>query len=253
MKKISEAKKRLYDARCEADAILATGANRLVLIEAILVLCLFAALFTSLASALSIGVSALLGETDTSATLLGDLISLLFVALVVFFAAPVVLGVFRLGARMQAGEEPMLGDMFYFLSSRQRYLLALRTSWLGSLKLLVAIAAIDAIGMIWTELVPDTLLFDILSVFVIAIVIFLYLIWLLFPYSKLYFWLQKDEAPKERDVYLRSPRGGLRFLWFFLPWLLLGCISIGLLLVLDVFPRMMLTYFCDCERKNLTD
>lgn len=253
MKKISEAKKRLRDARCEADAILATGANRLVLIEAILVLCLFAALFSSLSSALSLGLGSLIGTTDFALRLLNDLISLSFVALVVFFAAPVVLGVFRLGALMQAGKTPVLGDMFYYLSNCRLYLLALRTSWIGSLKLLVAIAAIDAIGMIWTSLVPDTLLFDILSIFVIAIVIFLYLIWLLFPYSKLYFWLQKDEAPKEREVYLHAPRGGVRFLWFFLPWLLLGMVSIGLLLVLDVFPRMMLTYFCDCERKHLTD
>ena len=44
--------------------------------------------------------------------------------------------------------------------------------------------------------------------------------------------------------------GGIRLVWFFTPWLLLGFVSIGLLLVLDVFPRMLLTYFCDCNRND---
>ncbi len=44
-------KKRLVEARNDADAILASGANRLLLIEAILVVCVFVAMFFSLQSA----------------------------------------------------------------------------------------------------------------------------------------------------------------------------------------------------------
>ncbi len=249
MKKRTEAKNRLLAARHEADAILATGANRLLLIEAILIVCVFAALFVSLRSALALILS-VIPQSSPLSPFFSQALSALYLALVIFFAAPVVLGLFRLAERMQAGEEPMLAELFYYLSSRKRYLCGLRTTWLGSLKLIVSIAATDAIGIIWQELTPDTPLFDFLGGVVIALAICFYVIWMLFPYFKLYCLLKQPENAQNKDAYLLSPFGGLRLLCFFLPWILLGFVSIGLLLVLDVIPRMLLTYFCDCARKE---
>ena len=232
MQKQVQSKKRLLEARANADAILARGANRLLLIEAILIVCVFVALFISLESATALLLTTLT-ENELLSSLLPALTSLIYFVLGIFFAAPVVLGLFRLAEQMQAGEDPVLLDLFYYLSNRKRYAQGLRATWLGSLKVVLMILIVDTVNI----LCPLAWLSGILK----ALVILLFTLWMLFPYSKLYSRLRTTDKPARIG-------GGLRLVWFFLPWLLLGLVSIGLLLVLDVFPRMLLTYFCDCDR-----
>lgn len=234
VKKNTEAKRRLLEARAKADAILARGANRLLLIEAILIVCVFVALFISLESATALLLTTLT-ENELLSSLLPAVTSLIYFVLGIFFAAPVVLGLFRLAERMQAGEDPVLLDLFYYLSSRERYVQGLRVTWLGSLKVVLMILIVDTVNI----LCPLAWLSGILK----ALVILLFTLWMLLPYSKLYSRLRTTDKPARIG-------GGLRLVWFFFPWLLLGLVSIGLLLVLDVFPRMLLTYFCDCDRKE---
>ena len=232
LQKQVQSKKRLLEARANADAILARGANRLLLIEAILIVCVFVALFISLESATALLLTTLT-ENELLSSLLPAVTSLICFVLGIFFAAPVVLGLFRLAEQMQAGEAPVLLDLFYYLSSRERYVQGLRATWLGSLKVVLMILIVDTVNI----LCPLAWLSGILK----ALVILLFTLWMLLPYSKLYSRLRTTDKPARIG-------GGLRLVWFFLPWLLLGLVSIGLLLVLDVFPRMLLTYFCDCDR-----
>ena len=232
VKKNTEAKRRLLEARAKADAILAKGANRLLLIKAILIVCVFVALFISLESATALLLTTL-PENELLSSLLPTFTSLICFILGIFFAAPVLLGLFRLAERMQAGEDSVLLDLFYFLSNRKRYAQGLRATWLGSLKVVLMILIVDTVNI----LCPLAWLGGILK----ALVILLFTLWMLFPYSKLYSRLRTTDKPIRLG-------GGLRLVWFFFPWLLLGLVSIGLLLVLDVFPRMLLTYFCDCDR-----
>ena len=234
VKKNTEAKRHLLEARANADAILARGANRLLLIEAILIVCVFVALFISLESATALLLTTLT-ENELLSSLLPALTSLIYFVLGIFFAAPVVLGLFRLAERMQAGEDPVLLDLFYFLSNSRRYAQGLRATWLGSLKVVLMVLIVDTVNI----LCPLAWLGGILK----ALVILLFTLWMLFPYSKLYSRLRTTDKPARIG-------GGLRLVWFFLPWLLLGLVSIGLLLVLDVLPRMLLTYFCDCNREE---
>lgn len=250
MRRITDAKKHLLEARKNADAILATGANRLLLIEAILIVCVFAAMFTAFYSALSLLLSAVLGGNTTLSPLLSYAVLLIYLVAVIFFAAPVVLGLFRLAERMQAGDAPVLMDLFYFLSSRKRYLRGLRITWIGSLKLVTAIVAVDTINTVLNNQPANALSFRPFGGLTIALLIFLYVLWMLFPYSKLYCLLKQEDSIPDKYAYLRAAHGGARFVCFFLPWLLLGFVSIGILLVLDVIPRMLLTYFCECDRKK---
>lgn len=242
MRTPKKAKKRLLDARREADAILATGANRLLLIEAILIVCVFVALFISLYSATALLMSAL-HENEILSSLLPYALSFSCLLLGVFLVLPVVLGLFRLAEQMQAGKTPVLMDLFYFLSTRERYLQGLRITRLASIKIMLMVLIVDTLNILWSTQIPDTSAFRLLGGAVTAFVIFLFVVWMLFPYSELYSLLR--QTSEERPLRLG---GGLRLVWFFLPWLLLGLVSIGLLLVLDVFPRMLLTYFCDCDR-----
>lgn len=232
LQKQVQSKKRLLEARAKADAILATGANRLLLIEAILIVCIFVALFISLESATALLLTTLTENELLSSLLYYTTLGIGFV-LGIFFAAPVLLGLFRLAERMQAGENPVLLDLFYFLSNRKRYVQGLRATWLGSLKVVLMVLIVDTVNILF----PLVWLGGILK----ALVILLFTLWMLLPYSKLYSRLRTTDKPARIG-------GGLRLVWFFFPWLLLGLVSIGLLLVLDVFPRMLLTYFCDCDR-----
>ena len=231
MQKRAERKTHLLDARREADAILAKGTNRLLLIEAILIVCVFVATFVSLQSATALLLSAI-AQNEDLISLLSQVTSLLCFSLSVFFAAPVVLGLFRLAEQMQAGKSPVLLDLFYFLSSRERYMQGLHATCRGSIKVILMVLFVNTINLVC----PIAWLGGILK----AIVIVLSVFWMLFPYSKLYSRLRTTDKPTRLG-------GGIGFVWFFLPWLFLGLVSIGLLLVLDVFPRMLLTYFCDCD------
>lgn len=251
LQKYTESKKRLLVARREADAILARGANRLLLIEAILIVCVFVALFVSLWSATSLLLS-VIAQSEPLASLLLDGVFILFFSLTVFFAAPVVLGLFRIAEQMQAGESPVLLDLFYFLSNRERYTQGLRITWLGSLKLVGTVFIATGVDKLFVALALEGDGWNWLNGMLVAVVICLGALLLLFPYARLYAGLRPNEIDARADIFSAAPRGGIRFIWFFLPWLLLGLVSIGLLLVLDVFPRMLLTYFCDCKRQNLT-
>ena len=231
MKPTATDRKRFAQARDKADAVLASGANRLLLIEAILIVCVFVALFFSLDSGMCL-LLAMLTEDQFLSSLLYFAVSLLHCVLGIFFATPVVLGLFRLAEQMQAGNTPVLLDLFYYLSSGERYLHGLSITRIAIIKGLLMVLAANTI---W-YLCPISWLCNLL----IAAVIILCTLWVLFPYSRLNSLLKDSECPVQR--------GGLRFVCHFLPWLLLGFLSIGLLLVLDVFPRMLLTYFCDCNR-----
>ena len=239
-----DTKKCLSQARCEADSILATGANRLLLIEAILIVCVFVVLFTSLQSATAFLLMATV-PNDTVASLLFWAASLAFLVLGILFAAPVILGLFRLAEQMQAGEAPVLPDLFYFLSSRERYQQGLHITRTASRKIATAVIAWSGIDLVWSAFVPESFLFNALYGMLMTVMIILCTVWLLFPYGKLYSLLKNANKPF-------CHRGGIRFVFFFFPWILLGFISVGLLLVLDVIPRMLLTYFCDCKQQEST-
>ncbi len=234
MKKNTEAKMRLIDARHEADAILATGANRLLLIEAILIVCVFVALFISLQSATALLLTRFI-ENEILSSLLPAIVSFVYLALGIFFAAPVVLGLFRLAEQMQAGKTPVLMDLFYYLSNSERYRQGLRITRLAGIKVLLMVLVVDTINILCSTPWLGNIL--------ITLVIILFIAWLLFPYAKLNALLKDEDKPL-------CLFGGVRLVWFFTPWILLGFVSIGLLLVLDVLPRMILTYFCDCNRKE---
>ena len=186
-----DTKKCLSQARQEADSILATGANRLLLIEAILIVCVFVVLFTSLQSATAFLLMATV-PNDTVASLLFWAASLAFLVLGILFAAPVILGLFRLAEQMQAGEDPVLLDLFYFLSSRERYQQSLHITRTASRKIATAVIVGSGIDFIWSILVPDAFLFNTLYGMLMTVIIILCAAWLLFPYGKLYSLLKSN-------------------------------------------------------------
>ena len=240
MKTYQEAKKRLLDARREADIILAEGANRLLLMEAILIVCVFVAIFTSLQSSVALLLSTIV-QSEVLISLLYYGFSLICLILGILFAAPVILGLFRLAQQMQSKNVPVLMDLFYFLSTPQRYRLGLRITRIASFKIALAAIFANGIDLFWSVFLPDAWAWNLLCGVLKAGIILLCIFWLLLPYPKLNALLQKEN-------YVPSRRRGRHFIRFFFPWLLLGFASIGLLLVLDVIPRMLLTYFCDCNR-----
>lgn len=250
----NETKRRFLESRREADAILATNGNRLLLIEAILILSVFIVLFVSFKSASSLLLSAVDPKNKILAFVLTYLISLFSLSLGLLFVTPIALGLFRLAEQIQAGKNPVLLDLFYFLSSRKRYVQCLLISWRGGMKILTMIVIVYDLNLLFPKLAPDTAVWHFLHYAAVILTVCLFSCITLFPYSGLYRQLRYKIIDDTDEWLISDLFDGVRFVRFFLPWLLLGLLSFGLLLVLDVFPRMLLTYFCDCNRKEfLTD
>ena len=239
-----EAKKHLLDARREADTILAEGANRLLLIEAILIVCVFVAIFSSLQSSVALLLSTTV-QNEALIALLYYGTLLICLALGILFAAPIMLGLFRLAEQMQSQKAPVLMDLFYFLSTPQRYRRGLRITRAASFKIALAAILTNGIDLFWGTFPPDAWAWNLLCGILKVVIVILCIFWLLLPYPKLNALLQKEK-------YVPNRCRGWHFIKFFFLWILLGFASIGLLLVLDVIPRMLLTYFCDCKRQTQT-
>ena len=62
--------------------------------------------------------------------------------------------------------------------------------------------------------------------------------------------LVSDLSVKEarKAVRKRRPRGGVRFAIGFLPWILLGILTLGVMLLWEVLPSMAVAYFRYCRQ-----
>ena len=247
-------KMNLSLAKREADAILATNANRLLLIEALLICGVFVALYLSMTASFA-SLLSILSQESESLTLLLTLGYLLALGtLMLFLACPVLLGLFHLAERMQAGDAPTLGDLFYFLTSRVRYRRALSLSLAAFWKIALFVAVSGFTTEFFDHLQKTTFLTSLCCWVLVFAELLATVALLLHRYAVCFYALRFEDAPVSqarrmaqndaRTLGARAPH----FILSFLPWILLGIFSIGLLLVLDVIPRMLITYFCDCDR-----
>lgn len=251
-------KKNLSLAKREADAILATNANRLLLIEALLICGVFVALYLSMTASFSSLLSILSQESESLAMLLTLGYLLALGTLMLFLACPVLLGLFHLAERMQAGDAPTLGDLFYFLTSPARYRRALTLSLAAFWKIALFVAVSGFTTELFYNLPKPTFLTSLCCWVLVSAELLATVALLLHRYAVCFYALRFEDVPVSQarrmarnDAHTLGARAP-HFVLSFLPWILLGVVSIGLLLVLDVIPRMLITYFCDCDRNAPT-
>ena len=234
-------------ANREASVILFRRSNRFKLIEGLL-FCITAVLFAFLLREACLQTATVLAKTNGGKILLVLTGGLLFWGFLIFVVAPLFLGLLQMAARMANDEEVFLPDLFLPLSNGKRYLRALAVL----LPFLWKIAAFfwlpgflfDVLEAIFGEM----LLFTVLDVVVSALLAAAWCLLALRGFVRLSFLLQwrmplRASRRANRQIAGKSFSGG-GFWWIcYLPRILLGFLTVGILLVADVIPRMMISYF----------
>ena len=230
----------------EAGEILSQNSNRLKLIEGIFV-CVTFFIFALLLR------EACLQAAQLMATQLGKILffiagNLLYCGVVLLAVMPLVVGLFGMAARMANDCDVFLPDLFLPFASGKNYLRALIVLWPLYWKFGVFCwfpgLAFDALVSYFGK----TLLLVILGAVVLGLLIVVWLLLGLRGFVRLSFLLQwrmplLAAGRANRQIAGKSFAGGGRWWLCFLPRILLGFATVGILLVADVIPRMLISYF----------
>ena len=231
--------------RLEAGAVLSEHANRLTLMLAVMVAVSPLMLCLSATSLFRLAVVPLFSEMEWLGYGLMILLILTVLLLLVF---PLGTGLWRLASEMEAGREPDLADIFYAFSQKDAYRTALRVSYsaLWRLSILVALEW-GLYGLLFTA--SRGAVWMLLLGIPLYVGVFLLWAWLsmrsfLLPYFAM---ILPDAAVRMRP-YARSV-GAYYWIGFF-PWIVLSLLTVGILLLADLLPRMLIAYFRLCRKLN---
>jgi len=241
--------------RAEASEILAMNANRLKLIEALCLCLLLIPLYHAV-------------ETLFAAFVIGFVMipspvwmwiekaTVFFITLTV--TLPLMLGVLGMAERMERGEESDLFDLFDPFSSWLRYAKSVWLSWK------VMWLPTTVYFLIW----GGSALFDALIVnehdllmsklYLWIGVILLGMLLIMRRFGTLAVNIRRESCPHALER-LKGFSGGKKrrcfdkFLGRYLWRIFLGCLSVGIYLLMDVIPHMLIAYFRYCRYLNDND
>ncbi len=233
-------------ANRETGEILSQNGNRLKLIEGFL-FCVTAFIFALLLreAGLQMAALAVAGWQNVLFTVAGDFLYWGFVLLVVM---PLFVGLLGMAARMANDCNVYLPDLFLPFATGKKYLRALIVLWplywkFGVFYWFPGIAFNALISYF-----GRTPLLVILGAVVLGLLIAVWLLLGLRGFVRLSFLLQwrmplLAANRANRQIAGKSFSGGGLWWLCFLPRILLGFLTVGILLVADVIPRMLISYF----------
>lgn len=231
----------------EAGEILSRRSNRFKLIEGLLFFVTFF-LFALLLREACLQMAVALAVEQWEKVLFSIVGDLLFWGCLFLVAAPLFIGLLSMAARMASGGEVFLTDLFLPFSGGKRYL--------RTLIVLFPLYWKFAVFCWFPGILYDALaaVFGNVAAFVVIGNVVLWLlnvVWLLLAlrgFVRLSFLLQwrmplLASRRANRQIAGKSFTGGGRWWLCFLPRILLGFLTVGILLVADVIPRMLISYF----------
>lgn len=240
----------------EAGQILGSNGNRLLLIEAILISLLTVLLYVFLCDTYVILLGYWMYGTDlwlsvVLSVLLGVLISLL----TLFFTIPLLIGLFGLAGDVEQGRACVLADLFSPFSSAKTYRRALALSWGAFWRLGLTVLAVSLTCHVGVLFFEGSLLAGLICGVAVAVEILVGL-WLCGKcFSSLSVAHSSDVPIKDAREYAKGiwrmcRTGGAIFVLNLLPRILLGLLTLGVLLLWDTLPRMLVAYFRYCRYMN---
>ncbi|MBR3895045.1 MAG: hypothetical protein IKJ35_07855 [Clostridia bacterium] len=237
-------------AKEEASEILAQNGNRLLLIEAILLVMMNLPLYVMLDTATSLIIAWIdfsVGSTVlpyVTLTLHFVLVSLL----ALFLTLPSIIGLLDFARLIARGEAPVLADLFAPFTSPKAYFHALALGASAFWRIALIVLGTAAMKLLFQPAVDfgfPVYLRDLLLFFG---VIGALLLWARrFPVLAVA--LTERISPQRAKERLREmpeqidSSAGYGFFMGFLPKILLGLVTFGVLLLWDVLPQMLLAYF----------
>ena len=239
---------RFSDSLSSAKEILSQNGNRLTLIGAFLVLfatCLFyRLLYVAFWAVLNLpGIGGVLVDR-----LLIGCFTVLVIAFTLFVFLPLLQGVFLMAWSMVKGEDVSLTAIFDLFCDKKLYLRCLRLAWRAVLLFLcLTLAVMIAAFLVGLEPTNG------LAPYVVIGLLLCCVVWSgvrfpLFCFAMARVRMPLRDAKRRAWVFFRFyPLCGFRYLIRFLPHILLGILTLGIYLLAQVLPLMVLTYFRECE------
>lgn len=232
------------EARREATAILGHRQNRLTLIGAILVLLVLVPVYiTGYASYFSLAQlwCGLFAWRMMLASFLYFLLTALFTLL---FTLPATVGLAWMAGDMATGGDAVLSDLFAPFSDKARYRCALKASWSLFWRVGIIVAVVALTCHLTVFFFEGSLVAGLLCGLLVVLEIASGLWCSLGGFSAwAVSYAQKDSRERMPWRNGRDKARGLCYLIGFLPQILLGILSLGILLLWDVLPMMSVTYF----------
>lgn len=224
----------------ECGEILARDANRITLILGAMICCTPLMLFLMLSSVFEGVLIPMLGKTAQWAY------AVLPSLLMLFFVLPLWSGLLFMASEMEAQRRAYLSDVFWSFSGGKAYFTALRCSW----------GIFWRVGILWgvwqavTEwlfgLGNGTLLLPLLGAVPLLLLSVLWIRFALRGFFGVYRALNRPSGSERMRPYARSL--GLSYLRMYFPWLLLSLLTVGILFLADILPRMLISYFRLCRK-----
>lgn len=246
----------VYESHRRASEILASSGARLILIEAIVILIIAAASHMVIieATELMTGMAASAGRDELRA-IMYPASALLLSLLCIFVDLPLIIGFLRIADELVQTGETRLSTLFSSFGSARLYRRSLRLAW-GFFAWAVVLGALVTVTCaVGIELFSKNLLAGLLCGIAVVGEIAL----LLIPMMRAFPTLALASDPTRpmravkadlRQMRTRMPISGWRFFLSWLPQILLGLLTFGILLIWDTLPRMAISYFLHLQGMN---
>lgn len=239
------------DAQHTADALLSQHGNRLLLIEALILTVLMCSMFVMIDGLFDILAQMLPQEIALEILMAAQ--ALIQLLLLLFIILPLLVGLLRMAFVMTQEQETVLADLFHSFSSCRAYGRALGLSF-G----FVWRAGLVAFAVCGTYLLADRLPLPFIAIVGAALLIVAEAFLGLLLLSRLFytFALSMQEPTlrlsqclkRSRQLTKRFRLSGWGFFLHYLPQILLGLLTVGILLLAHTVPRMLLSYFVFVDR-----
>ena len=239
--------------RRESGEILAERGNRLLLIEAWMVMTLSVPLWMAVRNACDALWVTVAAPVELSEAFYPVLLWIVGCALLLTVILPMLWGVLQLAGRIERGESPVLADVFASFADKASYR---RGVWLSFGLLWRVLGTLGVTCLTYAALLRfagGSLLWGSVGGVLIVLELTLGVALLLgcFPVAAVAL-LERDLSHSEiraRASRMRRahPFAGFYFFFGFLPWFCLGILTVGILLLADVLPRMSVGYFRYCN------
>lgn len=247
----------VFSSHKRASEILETSGCRLVLIEAIVLLIVAAALhMVVIETAVTIAdIGMAMGRQAMEEIVYPSMI-LLLLLLGLLVDLPLFIGFLRLAAEIEATGEGRLTTLFSSFSGARIYRRSLRLAWgYFAWVVLLVVVAILSCAVVAVSLSEQPLLTVAVGGVLVVAELALFLIPMMRAFPTLAIALDlrfSMRATRQRMRLMRErmPVSGWRFFLSWLPRILLGILTFGILLIWDTLPRMAVSYFVQVRRMN---
>lgn len=228
----------------ESGEVLSQNSNRLTLMLAIMValspLPIYRALFAVR--------SALVMYLPERELMIRGGVVIAMLCLTLFFALPLAVGLLWLASETEQGRAAPLQDVFWAFSSGLTYRVSLGISFSAFWRILLLVGVETALYRLVFWLSGGAV-----AILMLGILLYLgaFVLWYLFAmrgFLQAFVALRTPSATARMQPYARS--AALHYAMGFFPWTVLSLLTLGVLLLADVLPRMLIAYFRLCSELN---